>query len=273
MVKILLCLLFCLSLAQAARILAVIPTPSFSHSSHYWPVWKELSSRGHQVTVFASDALDDPKLVNLTEINMHHTYEHIKDIYIRLEVLPPVKLVIELRRMFLNVAADYLTHPHVKKLINGSKEFDLVMVEALFPECLILGELFNAPTVLVSTMDASSVIHQYVGNQVHGFAFGEYNLPIFGKKSFTDRLKGTLYHYFLRTFPGFVNRDNMLRRNFGEDAAPVDQMLNKVSMTFINTNPVMMDARPMVPSTIQYGGIIHIRDPKPLPTVSSLLIE
>ncbi|KAF5275158.1 hypothetical protein FQA39_LY18665 [Lamprigera yunnana] len=57
-----------------ANILAIMPTPSYSHQVPFQPIWKELSLRGHQVTTITTDPVKDPSLVNLKEIDLSSAY-------------------------------------------------------------------------------------------------------------------------------------------------------------------------------------------------------
>lgn len=75
MVVLLLGLIFVLDPVQSARILGLFPTPSVSHQSVFQPIWRELSLRGHKVTVITPNPLKDPSLTNLTEIDMSEAYE------------------------------------------------------------------------------------------------------------------------------------------------------------------------------------------------------
>lgn len=58
---------------EAARILAVFPTPSISHQVVFRPLTQELARRGHEVVVVTTDPAF-PKgqaPLNLTEIDVH----------------------------------------------------------------------------------------------------------------------------------------------------------------------------------------------------------
>lgn len=72
------CVVTVLQLCEGAKILGIIPTPSYSHQLAFQPIWRELSLRGHNVTVITANPLNDPKLINLTEINISTVYDCIK---------------------------------------------------------------------------------------------------------------------------------------------------------------------------------------------------
>ncbi|KAJ8959692.1 hypothetical protein NQ318_021883 [Aromia moschata] len=67
-------------ISYCANILGIMPTPSYSHQIVYTPLWKELSLRGHNVTVITTNPVRDPKLVNLTEIDIHFVYTYFANI-------------------------------------------------------------------------------------------------------------------------------------------------------------------------------------------------
>lgn len=57
-----------------------ISHPSISHQVIFQPIWKELSLRGHKVTVITPNPLKDPTLTNLTEIDISYMYEHMSEL-------------------------------------------------------------------------------------------------------------------------------------------------------------------------------------------------
>jgi glucuronosyltransferase len=64
---------------QCANILGVFISPLFIHQIIYHSLCRELSLRGHQVTVITPFPLDDPTLTNLTEISIEFVHEIIKE--------------------------------------------------------------------------------------------------------------------------------------------------------------------------------------------------
>lgn len=63
---------------HGARILGVFAFPSISHQIVFQPIWRELSLRGHQVTVLTPNPIHDQSLTNLTEIDLSFTYKTLK---------------------------------------------------------------------------------------------------------------------------------------------------------------------------------------------------
>lgn len=260
-------LLFALVVSvSGARILGIAPMPSFSHQMAFRSIWRELSLRGHEVYVLTTDPQNDPRLVNLTEVSLRHCYKHKIQFEDQLEHLSNMEVVQEVRVMMGKVTEDFISNKQLQTWINESKRFDLVLVETFYPEFLILGEIFDCPKILICSLDTSTAIHRYIGNQIHGVAFDEYNLPFAGEKTVLERLFATLYHVFIRNFPGFEIKNRILKKYFGETAPSVEELLRKVDMTFLNTNPIF-DSRGLAATTITYGPFIHIREPAKLPQV------
>lgn len=67
-----------LQVCESANILGVIPTPSYSHHVSFQPVWRELSVRGHNVTIITANPMNDHELTNLTEIDISNIYECVE---------------------------------------------------------------------------------------------------------------------------------------------------------------------------------------------------
>lgn len=64
---------------QSARILGVFTVASISHQTVFQPIWKELSLRGHNVTVVTPNPLRDPSLINLIEIDVSSQYKNMEE--------------------------------------------------------------------------------------------------------------------------------------------------------------------------------------------------
>jgi len=66
------------SFLEAARILAIIPTPSYSHQVSYQSLWTALSRRRHKLVVLTTDPVNDPNITNLAEIDFYYNYRLLK---------------------------------------------------------------------------------------------------------------------------------------------------------------------------------------------------
>jgi len=136
---------------ETARILAIIPIPSYSHQIPYRPIWITLSQRGHEVVVITTDPINDPSLTNLTEINFKSNYEVIKNLdFTKIE---DSWINVEREQMWplsQKVVENVYNHPEVRKMYvtASNKKFDVVIVETIkSPGLYALAHRFNAPLI------------------------------------------------------------------------------------------------------------------------------
>ncbi|CAH1989793.1 unnamed protein product [Acanthoscelides obtectus] len=258
-----------LALTSGARILGLVPTPSYSHQTALWPIWKKLASRGHKVTLITANPINDPKLSNLTEINIRETYKIWTPMYKNMKALhDPFKINDVILPTLLAVSEYIFDNEEVKALTRNDTTFDIVIVETMFPEMLIFGEIFKCPTVCLSSMGGAIRVHESIGNSVHPVVYPELMLPYYKDLTFKERITSVLYYlaYKFRFEPQSLNvKNNALKKYFGENAPSITQLLDKVSMTFLDVHPALDGARPIGPNTVNFGGMVHIRDPQPLP--------
>jgi glucuronosyltransferase len=122
---------------QCANILGVFISPLFIHQIIYHSLCRELSLRGHQVTVITPFPFDDPTLTNLTEISIEFVHEIMKrrntqtyfskdfgiwqtshDIFGRID----------------SIAETILNSTKLQELIDDpNRKFDLIVMELLHP--------------------------------------------------------------------------------------------------------------------------------------------
>lgn len=118
---------------------------SVSHQIVYRPIWRELSLRGHEVTVLTPNPLNDPTLTNLTEIDLGFLYEYFgnlsSDFSLTLNHWQLMKMWPDnLYQMTELMYGD----PEVLALMNDtSKKFDVMIGEYLFPPVLAFAARFN----------------------------------------------------------------------------------------------------------------------------------
>jgi len=136
---------------ETARILAIIPIPSYSHQIPFRPIWTTLSQRGHKVVVITTDPINDPSLTNLTEINLKFNYEIIK----KIDFTKVDDLWINVERnqiwpLSLEIVENVYKHPEVRKMYvaDSNQKFDVVIVETVkAPSFYALAHRFNAPLI------------------------------------------------------------------------------------------------------------------------------
>lgn len=261
-----------INIVNSSRILAVVPTPAFSHQNAFRNIWKELSRNGHHLTIITTDPMNDPTLDNVREINVNFVYKFLN----RSELVKKWS-------SFINVAEDFLVerskifelelqHPEVQNLIkNESEHFDLVMVEYFFPVFFMFKHRFRCPFIGISSMGTLEIVHEIVGNPEHPILYENFVLTFETKNaSFVQRLMSTLTYLYLKyfmLFRVFPEHEKIARKYFGKDTPSLLSIAESVDMIFANVNPILYDVRPFVPAFVHIGSGSHLQSEKPLPKV------
>ncbi|XP_063380815.1 UDP-glucosyltransferase 2-like isoform X2 [Cydia fagiglandana] len=266
-----LCALVCSSL-DAARILAVFPTPSISHQLTFRPLTQELARRGHEVVVITPDpAFPTGKaLENLTEIDVHDvsyaTWKQVmskinngkEDFYSQYEIFSE-----GIRTIFEQQTSIF----EVKDIIkNQNDTFDLLLVEGCFRQALGFSHVIKAPVISVSSLGAIFDNYEVIGAPTHPVLYPDvmnsriYNLSLWEKL-------GLYYNSVtLKNLHKNVEaKENIIiRRIFGEDAPALSELQNNIDMLFLNIHPIWEGNHPVPPSVVHIGGI-HQTPEKKLP--------
>lgn len=231
--------------------------------------------RGHQVVLMTTDIINDPTLTNLTEIDMHGSYEILSktdfnDIFTLSEHFAPMTMMRAMLK-FANTLEHYqYSLEQVQDVIKTGK-FDLVIGEFLDPSSVVFGEKFDCPVIAVTSMDAHIVLHEAMGDPTHPLLYPVQDIAITNPSTFQQRLFHFIFrfvfkYYFSRTLPE-IQSD--LAKYFGRTLPPFEEMMQRIKLTFINANPVFYPTRPLSPATVNIAGL-HILKAKPLPQVCSI---
>lgn len=272
-----LALLLCHGCA-AARILAVVPTPSYSHQLAHRPLWKELSLRGHQIVLLTTDPINDPSLTNLTEIDMHGSYQilsqvNFNDIFTLSDSFAPFTMMEKILDYGLNLLQYQCGLEEVQKLIKNG-QFDLVVAEYLDPFPISFGEWFNCPVITITSMDAISVLHSTMGNPTHPIIYPSQNIAYSIPTTFRERLYQLTFSWIFEYYisAGTHTTLRLLSAFYNRTLPSFDEMRKRIQVTIINSNPVFYPTRPLTPATVNIFGL-HISKAKPLPQVCARGIQ
>lgn len=138
------------TIVNTANILGVFPMPSISHQKSFLNIGKELSLRGHQVTLIVTNPMFNKSLTNLTEIDISHVYNILKEKNFA-EALASdhsaMDSVFHFRVMGKKMAKIVFSTPAVQDLIRSDKHFDLVIVETHETIFFAFGARFKAPII------------------------------------------------------------------------------------------------------------------------------
>ncbi|KAJ8922404.1 hypothetical protein NQ315_004350 [Exocentrus adspersus] len=267
---------------ESARILAVMPTPSFSHQVVFQPLWKSLLSRGHEITLLTTDPIKNSNYSNLRQVDWsfaYHLWQNKHNIS---------KMIINFRHnkikcfnqfvdMMHEITSLELEHEDVQKLINDKNErFDLAIIEFLHPVMLAFSERFSCPYIGVSSMDLTTLGHEAMGNPSNSAVYTDFLVPYDSNMCFVERLLNTLSYLLVSLYFNFYmypKSDNVVKKYFGGNLPKLQEIQKKASMAFVNTHPALHDVRPLMPNVIQLGGAIHLHNLTALPMVLILDLE
>lgn len=266
--------------SECARILGIAAFPSYSHQVAYRPLWKELSLKGHDVTLITTDPMNDSSLINLKQINIHkETYPvlrsskliqslQMQSIYHQLFPFASFKIYADLIYELTKVIME---QTEVVKLLEDDTTFDLVITEPVVFIGFSFADKYKSKLIFITSMEAFTSVHRVMGNHVHPIAYSETTLP-FTAKTYWNKIVITIHYFFHYIFRPVHLAENtkLLRTYFGETMSPLNKIADNASMLFINVNPIFGRVRPITPSTIYYGGGSHLEPEKPLPGVSHL---
>lgn len=256
-----------LNLCGGARILGIIPTPSYSHQVVFQPLWKELSLRGHHVTVLTTNPINDPLLTNLTEIDLSFSYKFLEDELG--QIINSSQNLIQTFRLSMkafNMVVDaQLSSPQVQKLIHDPLErFDLLIVEYFFAAQAYFSKRFDCPYIGVFSMDVPNVIYREFGNVGHPIVYPNQFLQLHELPTLSQRIYLVLMELYYFVDDDFLQTQETIARRYFQDETPVRAVLQNASLLFVNTNPIFNYVRPLLPSVIPIGGNVVRIPVKPL---------
>lgn len=256
------------TLTMGARILGVFLTPSYSHQIMFQPVWRELSLRGHQVTVYTPCPLNDPSLTNLTEYDLGFSFPYLAKIG---EVGYDFSKVVE---AYINISEAQLSHEFLKDLIKNANNdtFDLLMVEYLWPTYYAFKELYQVPMVGMISLPMTLKSLQAIGMDRHPVVEPEFFLGFETAENFQQRVKSFLFSWTIKLIGPLkmtpVLSDQIIK-HFGTIGKSAAQLSDEVSLVLANYNFANQKPHPMTPQYIPISAI-HVHPQKPLPQVSIL---
>lgn len=252
--------------SHSARILCIFMTPSFSHQTVFQPIWKELSLRGHEVTVLTPNPLNDPTLTNLTEIDLSFSYDIVTKANLQKSIskeLPVPETVRTVYKIFHNIAEAQLRDEKVQELLESDATFDVALVETILPTFFAFSSRFSCPLIGVSSLGINVVSHDFVANPSHPISHPDFRLTFPTPLNFYHRVYSVYYSlwyrffYYARVLPA---ADKMARKYIGGDFPYLGEVARNFSLLLLNVNPIQYAVRPNVPAVIELG--LTLRKPK-----------
>lgn len=264
-----------LNVVHCAKILGVFNIASISHQVVFQPIWKELSLRGHEVTIMSPNPLKDPSLMNLTEIDLSFMYNSFEELKPQMSQSMDHWSMLEMMTVFTERnLEDLLQHQQVLKLINSNNtEFDVVLAEAMIPAVYAFASKFKCPLIGVASLSVPNPGHEAAGTPNHPILYPDLLTTFTENLSFLQKVEAVLYYFWQKyqyRYKLYPLMNRMVKKYFGENTPDVEDIASNMSMLFINTNPILHGPRPYGPNVIQMGRM-HLKQKRPLPAVSKNL--
>ncbi|XP_063535723.1 UDP-glucuronosyltransferase 2B17-like [Cydia strobilella] len=262
----------CAWYGDTARVLIVVPTPSYSHQVVFRPIAQELAKR-HRVVILTTDpAFPDQAPPNLTEIDLHESYAPWIDRFVKTASGKRNDLYMQIDTLFdlmLEIFPTQMKSEAVKRVFEKEKQFDLVITEAWTRPALALSHVFKAPVILMSSLGGMDEHYHLMGAPVNPILYPDplrtrlYNLTLWEKV--TEIYNRYLSYRLMMSYQ--EKEDVMLRDLFGKDTPPLEELKNNVELLMVNIDPVFEGYRPVPPNVIHLGSL-NCAPSKDLPQVS-----
>ncbi|KAM3955427.1 UDP-glycosyltransferase UGT5-like [Aphomia sociella] len=253
---------------EAAKILAVFPTPSISHQIVFRPLTLELAKRGHEVVVITTDpAYPAGAPENLTEIDVRYAYEGYKKTRAYSLGYNEDDIKTRAAKIFSRISAVFynqLKTDAVEKIIRDKNiDFDLLIFEAWMRQPLAFSHRFNVPVIRFGSAGAFLTEYQVMGSFAHPFY---YPLNLCGRCTSLENLTWSekireIYNYIHLvnlSDGGLENENEIMRTYFGSDMPDLNELSNNVDLLISNVHRAMELNCPMPLSVVKVGGI-HLR--------------
>ncbi|AXS67788.1 egt [Cryptophlebia peltastica nucleopolyhedrovirus] len=266
-----------ISAVNGARILAVLPTPAYSHQSVFKVYIQALAERGHEIVVIKPTTKVNYATRNVTEVDATLAENYFKNLVKQSSVFRKRGIISDSTTVtahnymgLVRMIRDQFDLPAVKRLINNRKNehFDLLICEAFMDYSLIFSHLFgDLPVIQISSGYGLAENFETMG------AVSRH--PKYYPNMWRDRFRDltvweTINEIYMELtlqneFSKLVDEQNkLIRSQFGRKSPSIKELRNRVQMLFVNTHSVFDNNRP-VPPSVQYLGGIHLHRNEPVP--------
>lgn len=258
---------------ECAKILGVFNVPSVSHQMVFQAIWKELSLRGHNVTIMSPNPIKDPSLVNLTEIDLSYLYRNVDRFRQQMSQSMDQWSISRMISAYLeSVVEDLFQSEEVISVVkNNDTKFDLVLIEAVTPALYAFAAKFQCPLIGVASLDVQIPGHDAAGTPNHPVLYPDLLSTFTENFTFMEKVEAVIFYYwqmYLYYRVTYPMENRLAKEYFGENTPDVEELAKNMSILFLNTNPLLHGARPYGPNVIQMGRM-HLKPKRPLPTVST----
>ncbi|XP_076300322.1 UDP-glucosyltransferase 2-like [Lasioglossum baleicum] len=263
--------------AESARILALVPTPSYSHQIPYRRLWLELHERGHEIVLVTSNPIPNMNFTTFKQIDTGGAYKDIRSIdFIKLR-FDKVEWLSFVESHLFDMAGTFaehiLNHTDMKTIYapDSNEKFDLVMVEMLaVPATYVFAHRFNAPLIGLSSLGLFSFTEHVLGGLVlpsHEYTW-EMEAHVGTNQPFWKRLQNfvkvwrCVYLMYRDLLP---RQQKLAEKYFGTNLPPMLDIQKNTSLIFVNQADPITPARPKLANMITFTSFHVEKNLPPLP--------
>ncbi|VVC36156.1 UDP-glucuronosyl/UDP-glucosyltransferase [Cinara cedri] len=260
--------------ASPSKILAFLPTETKSHFNGFKPLLGRLVARGHNLTLVSPYPLDSVANGWYT-----HVPVDINEIARGIDFMDKNSIVNKLPQyLYVLWLGPLITRNALEKravkefILHDRSSFDLVIVENFFHECfVVLGHKYGAPVVQLLPFNTNPRVSQWHGNPYDPSYLADFTAPYVAPMTFWQRAENTVSAVFNTLVNRLVylpQQRKIMNEYFayaGHEQRPdLETMLRNVSLTLVNSHPLVNPVAPSVPSYVQVAGM-HVKPAKTLP--------
>lgn len=265
--------------SDAYRILCLLPYPGKSHYMVFEPILRELTYRGHQLTVVSffpnpDENRRDVSLAHLAPINLEvidlkghdQTYFGLEKHY---EHFPVIKM---LAKSNLILCEKIINSEVFEEFVRGDGEYDVVLMEYFNMDCMLgIVHNYGKPSVGLISCTMLPWTPSRAGAPDNPAYVPNTMLPFTENMSFFERLENMVVLYFYNIWYDFTiwrTERRILETRLGRSLPPLSDIAKNTSVVLVNTHHTLNGVKVVPPSIVEVGGIhLHNRTAQPLPKV------
>ncbi|XP_060850466.1 UDP-glycosyltransferase UGT5-like isoform X2 [Rhopalosiphum padi] len=263
------------------NILVFLPTETKSHFIGFKPLLETLVTRGHNLTLVSPFALSS-SLPHYTHIKVE-VNENVADMNFLDKNSPMNRFPLYMVTLWMGpmITKNALDKRSVRDFVLGDRSaFDLVVVENFFHECFVtLGHKYGAPVVQLLPFAVNPRVSQWHGNPYAPAYVAEFTAHYVAPMTFAQRAQNavaTLFNTWVNQLLYMPQQRAIMDEHFAyadhEGRPDLETMLRNVSLTLVNSHPMIAPAAPYVPSYVQVAGM-HTKPAGPLPADLKTILD
>lgn len=261
--------------AECYRILGVFPHPGKSHFDVFKPVLKELSVRGHSVTVISHFPLEKEQR-NYIDVSLKGTVDLLIDVIPltafhgwKIERHAEVTHINHFGRLSCEAG---LKSKALQNFLKKEEKYDLILIEMFNTHCFGgLIKKFGAPFIGVKSHALMPWSNQWFGNPSNPSYIPVIFSDFSDQMSFLQRVENTVMLVFNTLYYNLIitpESSAFSKKYLGDKLSISDRIMYNASLVLVNSHYSFNRPKPLVPNVIEVGGI-HVGKQGQLPTVGT----